>query len=161
VSPRLLVFLDASVLLAAAGSPTGGSAEAMRILRRHNVYRGVVSTLVLLEARRNLTRKFPPEAETRLITLLAGLRPMIVQSHAPATRLRLPSAIAEKDRHIVEACVASGASICLTLNRRHLLMDELRAWGLQRRLLFVRPAEFIEWQRLRNAGSVQALQPGL
>jgi predicted nucleic acid-binding protein len=154
VSPRLLIFIDASVLLAAAGSPIGGSAEALRILSNHDVYRGVVSTLVLLEARRNLAREFRPETETRLITLLAGLRPMIVQPHEPVPTLQSPSSIADKDLHVVEACVASGASLCLTLDRRHLLTDELRAWGLQRRLLFVRPAEFIEWHRLRRAGGV-------
>jgi predicted nucleic acid-binding protein len=152
MNPPLGVLLDASVWLAAAGSPSGGSSEAIERLAADARYESLTSTEILLEARRNVDAKFPPPASARLAALLARLRPHIVETGGIAEPEALPASLAEKDRHIVYACLAGGAVICLTLDRKHLLTDELRAWGMRRGLYFIRPAEFIAWHRLRDAG---------
>jgi len=146
------VLLDASVWLAAAGSPSGGSSEAIERLATDARYDSLTSTEILLEARRNVDAKFPPPAGARLAALLARLRPRIVATAGVTDPEDLPATLAEKDRHVVRACLAGGAVICLTLDRKHLLTDEQRAWGMRRRFYFIRPAEFIAWHRLRDAG---------
>lgn len=152
MNPPLGVFLDASVLLAAAGSPLGGSSEAIEIVAADARYEAAVSDGVLLEARRNVDRKFAPAAGGRLIALLARARPVIIRSGDLTAPFPLPSFLAEKDEHVVRACLAAGATICLTLDRKHLLTEELRRWGMQHRLFFIRPAEFLYWHRLRSTG---------
>ena len=54
---RTLVFFDASVLVAAAHSPAGGSALALEVCRGTR-YRAAISVRVLLEARVNISEKF-------------------------------------------------------------------------------------------------------
>jgi hypothetical protein len=152
VSPTIGVFSDASVLLAAAGSPTGGSSAALETIATDARYQALASSYVLSEARRNVSVKFPAGADARLAHLLAQLRPRIVRLDAAADLRDLPTSLAEKDRHVVHACLVGGASICLTLDRKHLLTEELRTWGMRRRLYFIRPAEFLAWHRLRDVG---------
>ena len=152
MNPAVGVFSDASVLLAAAGSPTGGSSAALDIIATDARYEALASPDVLIEARGNVVSKFPPEASTRLAALLSRLRPRVVQPGDAADPGDLPASLAAKDRHVVYACLAGGAVICLTLDRKHLLTDELRSWGMRHRLYFIRPAEFLAWHRLRDAG---------
>ena len=152
MNPAVGVFSDASVLLAAAGSPTGGSSAALDTIARDGRYEALASPEVLLEARRNVAAKFPPEASARLAALLPRLRPRLIQADEAADPGDLPTSLADKDRHVVYACLASGAVICLTLDRKHLLTDELRSWGMRRHLYLIRPAEFLAWHRLRDVG---------
>ena len=67
------------------------------------------------EARRNLERKFP-QLPDRLKALLRGIE---LSEHHPD--LRFPPALAEKDRPIFQAAVASGAT--------HLLTGDLKDFG--------------------------------
>jgi hypothetical protein len=152
MNPRLGIFLDAAVLVAAAGSPTGGSSAAIDTIAGDRRYQAALSPNVLREARRNVDAKLAAPAGPRLVSLLVRLRPTIVRPEAFAGELAIPESVAAKDHHVVRACVAYGATIRLTLDRRHLLIDELRAWGMKRRLFFIRPAEFLHWHRLRDAG---------
>lgn len=152
MNPAVSVFSDASVLLAAAGSSTGGSSAALDTIATNARYEALASPDVLLEARRNVAVKFPVGAGARLVTLLSHLRPRIIEPGDAADPGDLPASLAEKDRHVVYACLAGGATICLTLDRKHLLTDELRTWGMRRHLYFIRPAEFMAWHRLRDVG---------
>ena len=54
---RALAFLDASVMVAAARSPMGGSALAMDVCRGRR-FPAALSARVLLEARVNIAQKF-------------------------------------------------------------------------------------------------------
>ncbi len=152
MNQRIGVFPDASVLIAAAGSPMGGSSAALDIVATDVRYEAIASPAVLVEARGNAVSKFPVEASARLVVLLSRLRPRIVQPGDATDPGDLPASLANKDRHIVYACLAGGAVICLTLDRKHLLTDELRSWGMRHRVYFIRPAEFLAWHRLRDAG---------
>jgi len=72
VRPERRLFLDASVWIAAAGSPTGGSALVLELCR-HGHATAVTSRLVLLEAERNIRKKLGPEALLRFYELLGGI----------------------------------------------------------------------------------------
>jgi predicted nucleic acid-binding protein len=138
------VFLDASVLLAAAGSPDGGSSACLALLASGE-YQPLVSAEVLREALGNLRLKFDRAAILRFYTQLAALQPTLVRPVAA----QLPPSIAAKDHHVIQACLASGASICLTLDRRHLLQEEIRRWAIGRDFRLLSPGEFLAWERLR------------
>ncbi len=68
--PRL--FLDASVLIAAAGSEQGGSSLILAICRE-NQAQAVGSRIVLLEAERNIREKLGGDALLRYYQQVANL----------------------------------------------------------------------------------------
>lgn len=151
MTPKVRVFLDASVLLAAAGSPGGGSSAAIALLTESEAYQAVVSAEILREALGNLRLKFGQSAVIRFFTLLGGLQPSLAESGAafPVGTSDLPDSVAAKDLHVLQACLAVGASVCLTLDRRHLLTEGIRRWGMGQQLRFLSPGEFLAWERLR------------
>jgi predicted nucleic acid-binding protein len=114
VSSPLVLFLDASILVTAAGSPSGGSSAVLQILARSSVV-GAVSMPVLDEARRNVLKKLRPEAGIRLMMLLR-VTPMALVSVPLDAPHRYPM-INAKDAHVYAAAEASGATILLTLDR--------------------------------------------
>jgi len=152
VIPKAGIFLDASVLLAAAGSPQGGSSAAIAQVAHSEEFEVLVSSQVLREALGNVRLKFGQAAVIRLYTLLAQLQPRLVGPRESAAPANLPASVAVKDHHILQACVAAGASICLTLDRRHLLSEDVRRWGIERDLRLLTPGEFLAWHRLRAEG---------
>jgi predicted nucleic acid-binding protein len=143
------IFLDASVLLAAAGSQHGGSSLVMSVLLGSDEYETLTSTIVELESRINLHLKFSPLARLRFRSFVGELMPVRVDLADVAPPTDLPASVASKDSHVLAACLAVGASICLTLDRRHLLTEDVRAWGTRHGVQFFTPGEFLEWHRRR------------
>ncbi len=70
ISPRTLLFYDASCLFAAASSPTGGSAFLLLVCRRGFLRAGSAQS-VLIEAERNIRDKRPPSVLDAYHALLA------------------------------------------------------------------------------------------
>ena len=112
------VFLDASVLFAAAYSATGASREIIRRAIRGQI-ECVVSDLVLEEARRNLGAKAPealPSLEAfRQSTAFETVRPR---------RKEIEKAMeytAGKDAPVVAAARKANVDYLLSLDRRHLV----------------------------------------
>ena len=62
-------FFDTSCLLAAAGSPTGGSSFLLTLCQE-NWLQALVSQWVLMEAERNISAKLSPAAAERYHALL-------------------------------------------------------------------------------------------
>ncbi len=87
-TPRL--FVDASVWIAAAASPTGGSAAVLELGRRSRVHL-LASKQVLLEAEHNIRRKLPSETLFHVIPALSVRQtpppavPMKKRSGCPGT----------------------------------------------------------------------------
>lgn len=135
---RQVVFLDASVLVAAAGSPNGGSAVALEICGGQH-FRAAVSELVLLEARRAIITRLPEAALVRYYQALADANPRMVK--VPRPEARFASLVAEKDSHVLAAALGCQAAYLLSLDRKHLLTPELREATLPLRLMT--PGEFI------------------
>ena len=108
------LFLDADVLFTAAPNPRGKAALTIE-LGKEGYWTLATSRYASEEARRNLERKFPRSQES-LNSLLRGIH---LVEHRP--QLRFPAGLAEKDRPIFQAAVASGAT--------HLLTGDLKDFG--------------------------------
>jgi predicted nucleic acid-binding protein len=143
------VCLDASVLLAAAGSPGGGSSAALMFIAATDDFQAVVSAEILRESLSNLRAKFDEQARIRYYHLLAELEPTLV---GVDDKVGLPDLFALKDRHVIQATLASNSGICLTLDRKHLLTDDARRWAMVHGFRLLTPGEFLEWRRLTSAG---------
>jgi len=138
---RALLFLDASVLVAAARSPTGGSALVLEICAGGH-FRGGLTLKVLLEARHNIQDKFGEAELLRFYRQLAAMDPLMIPPPS-ADRLKLcAGVIAEKDAHVLAAALDSRASYLLTLDRRHFLSPAVQAFAAPMRI--VTPGEFLQ-----------------
>jgi predicted nucleic acid-binding protein len=116
IDHQTLLFFDAACLIAAAGSPTGGSGFLLPLCARH-LLRGAVSQPVLLEAERNVREKLGPEALERYHRLLV-LTPLAVIPLPPQAQLvRCASLVGEKDAHVLAAASAAAAPFLVTLDR--------------------------------------------
>lgn len=136
-----IVFLDASVLVAAAGSPSGGSALVLEVCGGQR-FAAVCSQRGLLEAQVNIRSKLPAEALVRFYQLLAALSPTLVPPVTAAEEAEYASLVASKDAHVIAAAVQSGADFLLSLDRKHLVNNQVRAAGLPFQVLT--PGEFIQ-----------------
>jgi predicted nucleic acid-binding protein len=135
------VFLDGSVLVAAAGSPSGGSALVIEICRGQR-FAAICSQRVLLEAQINIRSKLPTEAMVRFYQLLAALSPMLIPPTTAEDEARYTAWIAAKDAHVIAAAVHGGTDFLLSLDRKHLVNDRMRSAGLLFQVLT--PDEFIQ-----------------
>jgi predicted nucleic acid-binding protein len=145
-------LLDATVLVAASGSPTGGSSAAIEILRVSDELAGVFSDWILDETHRTLWRKFGDAARARLADLLANASLTRIDLATMSDLPDAPDFLAAKDHHVVQACLVTGAAICLTLDRRDLLTPQMQNWAAQHGFRLLTPGEFLAWHRLRDVG---------
>ena len=138
---KRIVFLDASVLVAAAGSPSGGSALVIEVCGGQR-FAAACSQRVLLEAQINIRSKLPTEAMVRFYKLLATLSPALVPPATASEEAKYAAWVASKDAHVIAAAVQSGAAFLISLDRRHLVNDQVRSAGLPLQILT--PGEFIQ-----------------
>lgn len=117
VDQDTLLFFDASCLIAAAGSPSGGSGFLLSLCAR-GLLQGVVSQPVLLEAERNIAGKLGIEVLNTFHRLIV-LTPMtVVPTPSKSERRSYQAVVGEKDDHVVAASVAAKAAFLLTLDKR-------------------------------------------
>lgn len=138
---RTRVFLDASVLVAAAKSPSGGSSVALEVCQGRR-YRAVVSALVLLEALRNIAAKFGEAERVRYYTLLAALDPEICVPAPRHEMERCALLISPKDAHVLASALASHSAMLLTLDRRHFMTTAVQNARLP--LAVMTPGDFLK-----------------
>jgi predicted nucleic acid-binding protein len=137
---RTLVFLDASALVAASHSPSGGSAVAIEVCQGIR-FRAAVTNLVLLEARNNIAKKFGAEELVRFYRQLAAMQPEIAPA-PPVDRLKECAPLtSEKDAHVLAAALECRAGYLLTLDWRHLLTPAVQAAGLPMEVMT--PGDFL------------------
>lgn len=115
------VFLDSSVLIAAAISATG-SARDLILLSFRNEVKIVVSDLVLSETERNLSKK-APEALPAFELFKEVLNPEIVN---PTKSLVLKAAkvVDVKDAEIVAGAVYAKADFLVSFDHKHILKQK-------------------------------------
>ncbi|MBM3925455.1 MAG: PIN domain-containing protein [SAR202 cluster bacterium] len=140
-SARELVFLDASLLIAASGSSTGGSAVAMEVCQGRK-FRAVLSERVLLEARENISGKMGENPLVRFYKLLADLNPVMAPAATKAGLGECAEVVGAKDAHVLASAIESGAGYLLTLDRRHFLNARVRGARLKVRIMT--PGEFLK-----------------
>jgi len=140
---KLRLFLDASVFIAAAGSPQGGSSAVLELCRRGRFY-ALCTRLVLLEAEKNISRKMGREALLRFYRTLAELKPILEPPPAAEEIAACEPLVGEKDANVLAAALKSGADILLTLDRKHFMTGKVSEAGLKLRI--ATPGDFLkEW----------------
>ena len=116
IDRNTLVFFDASCLIAAAGSPSGGSGFLLSLCSR-GYLKAAISHPVLLEAQDNIHAKLGEEAIQRYRNLLA-IFPFSLAALPDRTKLkRLGKWINKKDVHVVGAALEIQASFLLALDK--------------------------------------------
>jgi predicted nucleic acid-binding protein len=136
--PRL--FLDASLLIAAAGSSTGASALILEVCR-HGQAQAVSSRLVLLEAERNIRAKLGRDALLRFYQDIATLDLDLVDPPTPQEIAKMRPLIHPKDAHVLAAALKGGVEVLLTLDRAHFLSPPVLEAGLPFQIMT--PAAFL------------------
>jgi len=137
---RSLVFLDASVLVAASHSPSGGSAVGMEACQGSR-FRAAVTSRVLLEARVNIAEKFGEGDLVRFYRQLAALGPVMVPPPSEEQVHNCMALTTEKDAHVLAAALECNAAYLITLDRRHLLTPTVQLAGLP--IKVVTPGDFL------------------
>lgn len=141
MAPEDKLFLDASVLIAAAASPTGGSALVMEFCKAGKAS-PLVSRLVLIEAERNIRRKFEESVLIQCYDMLAELEPHVLPTPAQREIETAAEVIRSKDAHVLAAARNGEASHLITLDRKHFLTDGMRQ--AIRPILACTPGEYLD-----------------
>ncbi|MBI3743698.1 MAG: PIN domain-containing protein [Chloroflexi bacterium] len=135
------VFFDASVLVAASKSPSGGSAVSLELCQGRR-FRMVVTERVLLEARTNIEEKFGDEELVRFYRRLADAKPRVIGPPSRESVAVCDHVTAPKDVHVLAAAVECKAAYLLTLDRKHLLTPKVLRVGFPFRTMT--PGEFLQ-----------------
>lgn len=138
-TPRL--FLDVSVLIAAAGSAEGGSALLLEICSTRKTQL-LVTQLVLREAERNIQEELDEPALLRFYQVIADLDPHVIPAPSSEDLQAAAGIVAAKDAPVLAGARAGKATHLITLDRKHFLGDKHREGILP--ITACRPAEFLE-----------------
>lgn len=115
IDQTTLLFFDASCLIAAAGSPTGGSGFLLSVCAR-GLLQAAVSQPVLLEAERNILAKLGPAAGGTYRRLVL-LTPMTLVQLPRKSHQQYRKIVGEKDEHVLAAAIEADAPFLLTLDK--------------------------------------------
>lgn len=137
--PRL--FLDASVLIAAAGSTIGGSASLLDLCRANKTPL-LLTRLVLLEAERNIRDKLDEAALLGFYLLIADLDLQIIPNSSSEELSEAAGAVAAKDAHVLAGARTGKATHLITLDRNHFLHDKQKQGSLP--IIACTPGEYIQ-----------------
>ena len=138
IDRNTLLFMDASCLVAAAGSPTGGSNFLLSLCAR-GYLRAAVSQPVLLEAQRNIQSNLGLEAINRFYNMLAILPFTLATLPDKAAFTGLEKLVNKKDVHVVAAALELRSPYLISLDKGLCLEANKAAIGIQA----YSPGEFI------------------
>lgn len=133
-----LLFFDGSCLIAAAGSPTGGSGFLLSLCRRELLC-GAVSHIVLLEAEHNIQAKLSSQVLARYHDLLQVTPLAVAVVPSLETDETWSQQVNPKDLHVIAAALAINADYLLTLDQK--LIVEVNQAGVPVHALT--PGDFI------------------
>lgn len=134
-----LVFFDASCLIAAAGSPSGGSGLLLSLCAK-GLIKGGVSQPVLLEAQRNIQTKLGDESLNTLYRFLTITLLVLASVPDRAELERLGLFVTLKDVHVLAAAKIINADFLLTLDKKLNLQINQANLGIQA----ISPGDFIK-----------------
>jgi len=137
--PRL--FFDASILIAAAASPDGGSSLVVELCASGKA-QALVTQLVLREAERNIRDKLNEQALIRYYNLLGDLNPELVPLPSPSALEQAAQLVHIKDAHVLAGAQEGRATHLITLDRKHLLSRAVRQGALP--LILCTPGALLE-----------------
>lgn len=145
---EIRVFLDASVFVAAAGSPTGGSSLVLAVCRGKR-FAAATTQRVLREAQLNIRKKLAREALLTFYRELAFLNPELVEPVTEEEASQYEHIVAAKDAHVLAGGIKARAQFLLTLDRKHFRTQAVADAELP--LTILTPGEFLAWLRKRYA----------
>jgi predicted nucleic acid-binding protein len=112
--------------MAAAGSEAGGSSAIISLAQAFLLVL-VVSQAVLQEAERNIRAKMGRQALQRFHSLLAATEIEMGEPTTVEEEDQWAQYTAGKDRHVLAAALKEKADVLVTLDRKHLLTEVVRA----------------------------------
>lgn len=118
--PTTRIFIDSSVFIAASISDRG-SARDLLVRGVSNEFALVVSSLVLEETQRNLSRK-APRAVSFFEILLQNINAEVVDPSSELVMHRL-KIVHPKDAPIVAASITAAVDFIASYDRKHLLTE--------------------------------------
>jgi len=133
------IFLDASVLFAAAYSPTGAAREILRLGMEGAVHL-FTNQIAIEEAERNLTRK-APEGVTIIRALLDALPIELYPAPGPDQIATLLPLVVAKDAPILAGALACQADYLATFDRQHLIGIDVT--GFSTSLIIATPGDIL------------------
>jgi len=138
INAQTPIFFETSCLVAAAGSPTGGSTFLLSLCQRGflNLF---VSAPVLLEAQRNVLEQLGAEALDRFHRLVM-VTPLSVVPLSQQQLDRYQGAVNDKDLHVLAGAKAAQAPYLLTLDQP--LIREVNQADLA--VTALKPGDFIQ-----------------
>jgi predicted nucleic acid-binding protein len=117
INQTTLLFFDSSCLIAAAGSPTGGSSLLLAICAR-GFLKGAVSHTVLAEAEGNILTNLKPPALTRYRQEILSIPLLIGPVPSTTERETVAPITGQKDAHVAASALSIGAHFLITLDKR-------------------------------------------
>ena len=131
----MLAFIDASVILAALGSKSGGSSQVLKLVRKRKID-GVTSQAVVEEVFRNANKIKITESEVSRLISSSSLK--VIPAPISEEVEKYLSVTVEKDAHVVASAIKSKANIIITLDKKHLLSKKIKG------LAVLTPGEFLQ-----------------
>ena len=131
----MLAFIDASVILAALGSKSGGSSQVLKLVRKRKID-GVTSQAVVEEVFRNANKIKITESEVSRLISSSSLK--VIPAPISEEVEKYLSVTVEKDAHVVASAIKSKANIIITLDKKHLLSKSIKGIDV------VSPGEFLQ-----------------
>ena len=126
------IFIDASVILAALGSKSGGSSLVLQL----KVTKKVVSQSILEEVFRNTFKVGYTREEVNKLLVMNDIDVFPAPSSEEARRFfRI---VGEKDAHVIASTLSAKAEIIVTLDKKHLLSKKIK--GLE----IITPGELLQ-----------------
>lgn len=117
------VFVDASVILAALGSKTGGSSLVLRLGAKGKLDL-TTSQAVVEEVRRNTRKISVPWTDTERLIIKSRISVVPAPGHLQVEKYE--RIVGEKDAHVLASAIASKAQILITLDKKHILQAEVK-----------------------------------
>jgi predicted nucleic acid-binding protein len=116
IDRNTILFFDSSCLIAAAGSPTGGSGFLLSLCAR-GVLKAAVSQYVLLEAQRNVQTKLGDEAANHFYNFISIVPFSLATLPDKNILKRLEKICNKKDVHVLAAALEIQAPFLLALDK--------------------------------------------
>jgi len=135
----LKIFLDTSVILAAFGSPKGGS--CLILDNQDKKYRCITSLDVIVEALSKVEKFKTSEKEMK--GWIKDKNILITQSPKPEKKAKFDKIVVDrKDRHVLAAAKEIKADFLLSLDRKHIVTAKVK--NSMNPIKVLTPKEFLQ-----------------
>ncbi len=131
----MLAFIDASVVLAALGSKSGGSSKILKLIREKKLD-GIISQAVLEEVSRNASKIKATDIEVSRLISTSSLK--VISAPTSEEVEKYLDVTVAKDAHVVASAIKSKANVVITLDKKHLLSKRIKGLDI------LTPGEFLK-----------------